>query len=140
MNRTHAVAKRVACAVMLGTAVATVIPIAGVRVASAQDGTAQSVADEYFRVDFSVSAVGSDADRITGYVYNRYGDTADQVQLRVTALDAAGRPGPSYLERIADSVPPFDRMYFDLKVPGHAAAYSVTVESWNFTDGRSGRP
>jgi hypothetical protein len=135
MKSTHVIATGVALAVMLGT-----VPVAGVRVASAQNvgaptSAGPTVSDEFFRVDFTAKEAGPDTSRISGYIYNNYGDTAGDVQLRVTALDAAGQPGVSYVERVSDDVPPFDRLYFDVQVPGHAPSYRVTVESWDFVDG-----
>ena len=135
MNRKGSLATGVALALMLGTGLTVAMPAVGLRTASAQNFAAPgTVADQFFHVDWTVSPGGQGKARIRGYVYNDYGDAADQVQLRITELDASGHPVASFVEPVGDSVPALDRTYFDVQVPGQAASYRVAVESFNFLE------
>jgi hypothetical protein len=135
MNRRGSFTTGVALALMLGMGLSSTVPTVGFGTASAQAPAPE--ADQFFRVNWTVTPDEHEQGkaRISGYVYNNNGDPADQVQLRITALDAAGAPGASVVEPIDETVPAFDRAYFDVKVPVQAASYRVTVESFNFLEG-----
>lgn len=132
MNRKGSLATGVALVLMLGTGLTATVPAVGLRTASAQDQAQGTVADQFFSVNWTVSPGKQGKSKISGYVYNNYGEAADQVQLRITELDASGHPGASFVEPMAETVPGFDRTYFDVQVPSQAASYRVAVESYNF--------
>jgi hypothetical protein len=135
MNRKGTLATGMVLALMLGTGLTAAVPAVGLRPVSAQNFAAPgTVADQFFHVDWTVSPAGQGQARIRGYVYNDYGDAADQVQLRITELDASGNPVASFVEPVGDAVPALDRTYFDVQVPGPAASYRVAVESFNFLE------
>jgi hypothetical protein len=75
--------------------------------------------------------------RITGYVYNDYGQAAQDVELRVRGLDSAGQPVATVIQHLGDTVPARGRGYFDLQVP-LSPSYQVNVESFEFTLGHGG--
>jgi hypothetical protein len=87
--------------------------------------------------DWSAKPDAHGKTRITGYVYNDQGRAADDVQLRISELDASGKQVASYFERMLQTVPSEGRAYFDVKVPGNAqaASYHVAVYSWNNVEG-----
>ena len=135
MNRKGSFATGVALALMLGTGLTSAVPAVGLRTARAQDQAEETVAGQSFRVDWTVSPDGQDKARISGYVYNDNGDPMEQVQLRITELDASGHPGASVVKAIDETVAPFDRTYFDVQVPGPAASYRVSVDSFSAQEG-----
>jgi hypothetical protein len=135
MDRKGLFATGVALALMLGMGLTAAVPAVGLRTASAQEETQATVAGQSFRVDWTVSTGAEGKARISGYVYNDNGDPADQVQLRITELDASGQAVTSVVEPIDETVPAFDRAYFDVLVPGQAASYRVAVESFSSLEG-----
>ena len=131
MNRNRSLVTGVALAVMLGIGLTAAVPGVGVETASAQDQAQGTLADQFFRVDFTAEPDGHGTTRITGYVYNADGRAVDQVRLRITELDASGQPLGSFVEPMLEEVPALGRAYFDVKVPSQAASYRVAVDSWN---------
>jgi hypothetical protein len=96
-----------------------------------------ALASRFFHVEWSAGAGSGGRSRITGYVYNDYGQAAQDVELRVTGLDSAGQPVATVIQRLGDTVPARGRGYFDLQVP-LSPSYRVNVESFEFTLGRGG--
>jgi hypothetical protein len=135
MNRKGSFATGVALVLMLGMGLTSAGPAVGLRTASAQEQAEATVDGQSFRVDWTVSPGEQGKARISGYVYNDNGDPAEQVQLRITELNASGLPGASVVTPIDETVPAFDRAYFDVQVPGPAASYRVAVESFNLLEG-----
>lgn len=135
MNRKGLFATEVALALMLGMGLSATVPAVGLRTASAQEQAEATVDGQSFRVNWTVSPGGQGEARISGYVYNDNGDPAEQVQIRITELDASGQPVASVVKPIDETVPPFDRAYFDVQVPGQAASYRVAVESFSSLEG-----
>jgi len=130
MNRKESLITGVALAV-LGMGLTAVVPGVEVETASAQDQAHQTLADPFFRVDYTAEPDGHGTTRITGYVYNDHGRAADQVRLRITELDASGVTLASYVEPVLEKVPALDRAYFDIKLPDEGMLYRVTVDSWD---------
>ena len=131
MNRKGSLVTGVALAVMLGMGLTAVVPGVGVETARAQDQAQGTLANQFFRVDFTAEPDGHGTTRITGYVYNADGRAADQVRLRITELDASGVTLASYVEPMLETVPALGRAYFDVKVPDEGLSYRVAVDSWN---------
>ena len=132
MNRTESVITAVALAAILGTGIVPGVPGVDVPRASAQEPGTETLADQVFRLDWTATPNGNGDTTIRGYIYNDYGEAADQVHLRITGFDASGAPIDSFIEPVDDTVPNFDRAYFDFHVPGHAASYKVAVDSFSF--------
>ena len=84
------------------------------------------------RVEWSVGVAEPGQSRIVGYVYNEYREDAANVQLRISQVDAAGRPGASVVQPVGDIVRAGGRAFFDLRVPGNGPVYRVAVGSFDF--------
>jgi hypothetical protein len=100
------------------------------------DSAQETLAHEYFHLDGNVSPGRPGMSRITGYVYNDYGQAAEDVELKITSLDSAGQPVNTMFRHMSDTVPSRGRGYFDLQVPV-SRSYEVNVESFDFTMGGS---
>jgi len=87
-----------------------------------------------FHLDGNVSPA-SWMSRITGYVYNDYGQAAEDVELKMTTW-IRGSAGEYDVPDMSDTVPSRGRGYFDLQVPV-SRSYEVNVESFDFTMGGS---
>jgi hypothetical protein len=94
----------------------------------------ESMGDRYFHVDWSVSPGRPGMSRITGYLYNDYGEAARSVELKITELDTAGQAVGSVVQNVNDTVPARGREYFDIQVPA-SPAYKIDVEAFDFTVG-----
>ena len=101
-------------------------------------GGRESIGDQYFHLDWSVSPGRPGMSRITGYVYNDYGESARDIELRITELDTAGQPVATVFKNVSDTVPARGREYFDVQVPA-SQSYKVDVEAFDFTVGSSGK-
>ena len=95
------------------------------------------LADQFFHVVWTAGAGRAGMSRITGYVYNDYGQAAQDVELRISGLNSAGQPVRTVFQRLSDTVPARGRGYFDIQVPV-SPSYQVNVESFGFTLGSSG--
>ena len=92
-----------------------------------------ALADHFFHVEWTASPGAAGRARITGYVYNDYGDSAINVALRVHAIDASGNDVGSLVAPIGEAVPGHGRTYFDVAVPG-SRFYRVDVVSFDFVE------
>lgn len=92
-----------------------------------------SLGDHFFHVEWAVSPARDGLVRITGYVYNDYGDEAVNVDLRVNELDASGRQVESLVEPIRGAVPGRGRTSFEVRVPV-SASYQVSVDGFDFIE------
>jgi hypothetical protein len=104
----------------------------GVQVAATQEAS-PTLSDQFFRVEWTVSPGRPGDSRITGYVYNQYGDAAENVQLRISEVDASGRVVSSVTRPVSGTVPAEDRAYFDVQVRT-SRSYQVAVQSFNFLE------
>ena len=59
---------------------------------SAAPRQAATLGDQYFHVEWTAEAVQPGISRLTGYVYNDYGEAAQDVDLQITTVNAAGQP------------------------------------------------
>jgi hypothetical protein len=98
-------------------------------VVAAQSYAIQGI-ERYFRVEAS-TAQGRRGPVVAGYVYNTYGHTADRVRIAVEGVDAAGQVTSTQIAQVLGSVPPGDRVYFEVPVPGTAREYRVRVLSFD---------
>ncbi|HEY7203968.1 MAG TPA: FxLYD domain-containing protein [Methylomirabilota bacterium] len=128
------------CAVLLGSVLMFGIPLAradwdeAAPVDHLLDSSAHgSVGDRFFHVEWSAAPATDGHVRITGYVYNDYGDEAVAVALRINELDARGRHVEGLVEPVGAAVPPGGRTSFDIRVPA-SASYQVSVASFDFIE------
>jgi hypothetical protein len=100
-------------------------------------GGRESIADKFFHLDWSVAPGSAGMSRITGYVYNDYGEAAQDIELKITGLDTTGQPVATVFRNVSDTVPARGREYFDVQVPS-SQSYKVDVEAFDFTVGTGG--
>ena len=93
-----------------------------------------ALAERFFRIEWTAVAGRVGMSRISGYVYNDYGQAAQDVELRITSLNSAGQPVMVVVQHLSDTVPARGRGYFDLQIPV-SSSYQVGVESFDFTLG-----
>jgi len=96
-----------------------------------------SRAGYFLRVRWSAFANNQGASRIMGYIDNDYVQAAEHVTLRIDELDGAGHVIATALRPVDDIIPGRDRGYFDVQVPGQAAAYRVAVNSFALVEGEN---
>ena len=123
-------------ALLLAAALMTAIPGIGVGTARAQDDRQPAtLADQFFRVEWTATDNFAGGTTISGYVYNNHRQAADHVELRIMEFDLSRTPTTSSVQPMTARVPALDRAYFEMTVPGHAAFYRVAVESFDLVDG-----
>ena len=132
----------IAAALLLGTGIIVALPGLGLEAARAgseaepqvmaETDAGPAAADRFFRVEWSAGAAGLGQSRITGYVYNDYGEDAVNVRLRISQLDDFGRPVASTIQPVGDTVRAGGRAFFDMRVPGNGPFYRVAVGSFDF--------
>ena len=129
----------IAAALLVGMGLTTAMPspeVSGAELATAPSAVqpaTPTLGDEFFRVEWKVSPGSQGNARMTGYVYNEYGEAAEHVQLRINELDASGRVVASVYRPVYGTVPGEDRSYFDVQVPA-SPSYRVTVEGFDFIE------
>jgi hypothetical protein len=90
-------------------------------------------ADRFFGLEWA-SGERRGRPNVNGYIVNNYRLRAGNVQLRVDALDAAGKAVASTSAYVAD-VPAGGRVYFEVPVKDRAPRYRVTIVSWEWREG-----
>ena len=71
-----------------------------------------ALADHFFHVEWTAGPGAAGRARITGYVYNDYGDSAVNVALRIHEIDASGQDIASVVAPVGET-----RAYFDVGSP-----------------------
>ena len=94
----------------------------------------KKLAERFFHVEWTAREEQSGMSRISGYVYNDYGEAAEDIELLITGLDSAGQPVSTAIEHLRDTVPARGRGFFDIQVP-ESPSYRVNVESFEFAEG-----
>jgi len=84
-----------------------------------------ALADQFFHVEWTAGPGAAGRARITGYVYNDYGDSAVNV--------ANGNDVARVVAPIGEAVPAHGRTYFDVAVPT-SRFYRVDVASFDFVE------
>lgn len=92
-----------------------------------------ALADQFFHVEWTAGPGAAGRARITGYVYNDYGDSAINVALRIHEIDANGHDVARVVAPIGEAVPAHGRTYFDVAVPT-SRFYRVDVASFDFVE------
>ena len=90
----------------------------------------------WFKLDWAIDPEQGGTRRITGYVYNDYGEAAYNVQLLTQALD---KTGAVLHQRInwAGGIGPMSRSYFEVRNLPPADQYRVSVWAFDFRQGHS---
>lgn len=96
-----------------------------------------SLSERFFHVEWTAREGRPGTSRITGYIYNDYGQAAQDIELAITGLDSAGQPMSTAIERMPDTVPARGREYFDVQVP-LSPSYRVNVDSFEFLEASGG--
>ena len=126
-----------------GAVMVATLPIRGVPHVKVEIPGVVVTADEisrarhFFRVDWSAFANEQGVSRIMGYIDNDHLKAAEHVTLRIDELDGAGQVIATALRPVDDIIAGQDRGYFDVQVPGQAAAYRVAVNSFTFLEGEN---
>jgi hypothetical protein len=105
---------------------------------NARLGQEPSLGDVFFRVQWTSEVDRQGQSRITGYVYDDYGEAADNVQLRITMVDATGHEMDSVIRPVRGTIPAEGSAYFDVLVP-QGPTYRVSVVSFDFVEGAKGK-
>lgn len=100
---------------------------------SASVTTAVQGWERYFRLDWTGQAVPGGME-LDGYIYNTYGSSAANVRVLAQALDATNEVIGQRIEWVPGIVPNFSRSYFRIPALPPAAAYRVTVWSFDIVD------
>jgi hypothetical protein len=95
-----------------------------------EDGPARP--EQPFRVEWVARPGRFGRSRLTGSVHNEHGQTALNVQLRISEIDAAGQTVSSVIGPTLESVPGQSQAHFDVQVPDNHRAYRVAVASFSF--------
>ena len=97
-------------------------------------GGAGTLADQFFRVEWTATPAPNGGATITGYVYNDYGQPAQKVELKITVVDSNGGPVGSVIRPVRGLVPAEGRAYFQAQVPASSAPYQVAVAGYEFLE------
>ena len=92
-----------------------------------------ALAEHFFHVEWTAGQGAAGRTRITGYVYNDYGDSAVNVALRIHEIDASGQDVASEVAPVGETIPAHGRAYFDVGVPS-SRFYRVDVTSFDFVE------
>jgi|RhiMetdeSRZDD1v2_1073273.scaffolds.fasta_scaffold43553_4 hypothetical protein len=104
-------------------------------VVSPAGAMAPEAAGGFFRAEWSVPALPPAFTKIEGYVYNDSRLRVTDVRLRVASLDTAGRAVGQTMGWVIGDIPPSSRAYFEISLATPAAAYGVTVVSFDVVSG-----
>jgi hypothetical protein len=132
---------RVPSVLKLGCGILLVAAVAGCAtydtVPSASVTTLDPAASRWFRLEWTTMQVlGSNAQRLDGYVVNTAGEAA-RVQLLAQALDPSGQVVDQKIDYPEAPVPGFGRSYFQIGPLAAADHYQVTLWSaYFFTGGK----
>lgn len=88
--------------------------------------------DFRLRLDWEAGYTRGGQPVVTGYIYNDYGRSANNVRLLVESLDASGQVIDRAFGFVTGIVPVFNRNYFDVPLKTAGASYRVTVTSFEW--------
>lgn len=71
---------------------------------------------------------------VSGSIMNRYGVTADRVQLLVEGLDEAGAVRTQSVAWLGGAVTPYSTVRFEVPAPGHFPDYRVSVFAFDWIE------
>jgi hypothetical protein len=83
-----------------------------------------------FKLEWKVTPDSETTRKVTGYLYNQYGETY-RIRLLVKALDASGAVVSRRVQQAFGGVSPFERDYFEFDKLPVAERYTVSVYSYD---------
>lgn len=92
--------------------------------------------EHYFKLDWTAQPK-PDGREIDGYIYNKYGSPAANVQVLAQGLDASGHVVGQKLAWVHGGVPPLSRSYFRVAGLPPANEYRVSVWAFDFVESDS---
>jgi hypothetical protein len=87
--------------------------------------------EQHFTMEWTTEPEGTNARRITGYIYNLHGESAVSVRVLAQALDGSGAVIGQRIEWVPQGVGGFGRKYFIVPHLPIANTYRVTI--WDYT-------
>ena len=91
----------------------------------------QAPVEGLFRVEWEARQTPDGRTLISGHVHNGAGYLIANVRLLVEGLDPSGQVVTKTIGYLHRQVPPFQRGYFEVKVPPGGAAYRVSLISYD---------
>jgi hypothetical protein len=98
---------------------------------SSNTTTLMSGWEQHFGIEWAAAEQGPNTRRLSGYVYNRHGETATQLRVLAQALDPSGAVVGQRIAYVPGGIGGFGRAYFD--VPNLPAAPAYRVSVWDYT-------
>ena len=95
--------------------------------------------ERHFTLEWTAEPEANGAQRVTGYLHNRNGETALTVRVLAQALDASGAVVGQRVEPIPGGVGGFGRAYFIVPKLPVANSYRVSVWDYNWFQAPSDR-
>ena len=87
--------------------------------------------EQHFSFEWTATDQGPSSRKVSGYVYNRYGDYAITLRLLAQAVDAGGAVVGQRITSVPGGVGGFGRAYFEVPNLPVAAGYRLSV--WEYT-------
>ena len=87
--------------------------------------------ERHFTLEWAAETQRIDTRRVSGYVYNRNGESASNLRVLAQALDASGAVVGQRIQSVVGGVGGFSRAYFT--VPNLPEANSYRVSVWDYT-------
>jgi hypothetical protein len=89
-------------------------------------------ADRYYRLEWEAGGSKKRGPVISGYVYDTFGRTTDNMRLAIETLDASGNvTGTTTIGYVNGTIAPGSRAYFEIAVPA-ASGYRVRILSFRW--------
>jgi hypothetical protein len=87
--------------------------------------------EQHFSFEWTATDQGPSSRKVSGYVYNRYGDYAITLRVLAQAVDAGGAVVAQRIASVPGGVGGFGRAYFEVPNLPVAAGYRLSV--WEYT-------
>ncbi len=104
---------------------------------SASTTTMMAGWEQRLSLEWTTEPDGSNTRRVTGYIYNGYGESVLRVRVLAQALDQSGTVVGQRIEWVPDGVSGFERRYFIVPHLPVADRYRVTI--WDYTGKQRGQ-
>lgn len=94
--------------------------------------------EQHFSFEWTATDQGPSSRKVSGYVYNRYGDYAITLRVLAQAVDAGGAVVAQRIASVPGGVGGFGRAYFEVPNLPVTAGYRLSVweYSWFQSDGK----
>ena len=87
--------------------------------------------EQHFTVEWAATGQGQSSRKVSGYVYNRNGESAMTMRVLAQAVDGAGAVVGQRIAYVPGGVGGFGRAHFE--VPNLPAAPAYRVSVWDYT-------